>query len=74
MKNEIRKTSTTKTNHTLEINRGKLLAILRKAGYEVPTTADAHMRIPGGGDWSNTDLDLDADSPLFITWETTTDG
>ena len=36
--------------------------------------ADTIVRVPGGGDWSNMDLDLTEDSPIEITWKETTHG
>lgn len=34
---------------------------------EIPDNAEVFVRVPGGGDWSNTDLNLD-DTRLVVRW------
>jgi len=68
---DVKKTATTVTTNVAEINRMQLILMLRSQGHPVPDDADIYVRIPGGGDWSNTNLDIDADSNLFVTWKTT---
>ena len=46
-----------------------ILSLLHKAGYEVPDSCEVIFRTPGGGDWSNTDIDIDAEQPITIRWE-----
>lgn len=41
---------------------------LRKA-FKIPDCASVTVRVPGGGDWSNTDLDIDRDTSITVTWE-----
>lgn len=40
---------------------------LRKA-FGAPDNATVVVHVPGGGDWSNTDLHITEDNPVFITW------
>lgn len=66
MKTTSLKTTTTQTVY--EFTKADILHALVKAGKLPPTTvydADAFVRVPGGGDWSNTNLDL-ADHPLQV--------
>lgn len=28
-----------------------------------------HVYVPGGGDWSNTDLDIDSDAPVTVSYK-----
>lgn len=71
MKNETRKTKTTVETHRMTLDRGDLVKFLQHAGYEVPSDASCHVSIPGGGDWSNIDLEINADVPLVVSWEIT---
>lgn len=53
---------TKKTTTTLEITGAEI----RKA-FKLPYDADLTVRVPGGGDWSNTDLVLD-ECPVKVTY------
>ena len=46
-----------------------ILWLLHGAGYEVPDSCEVTFRTPGGGDWSNTDIGIDAEFPVTIRWE-----
>lgn len=50
---DINKTTTVETRHHTEIDRHKLIALLRQAGHTVPDNAGIFVRMPGGGDYSN---------------------
>jgi hypothetical protein len=67
---DIIKTTTVQTKHHAELDRHKLLALLRAAGHDVPDNAGIFVQVPGGGDWSNTTLDID-DAPIQIYYGTT---
>lgn len=54
--------------HHLEVDAALLIKALRAVGYDVPDTADIWMWVPGGGDWSNTRLDVDEDGAVHVTW------
>ncbi len=62
---KIKTKTTTTTQHSLELSGA---AIKRHLG--IPNDARVKVSIPGGGDWSNTDLDLDNGTTLDIDWET----
>ncbi len=47
-----------------------LIAIGALPGDGSATITQAYVRVPGGGDWSNTNLDL-CDHPLIVTTEDT---
>jgi len=38
---------------------------LRKK-FNIPVNAEVRVRVPGGGDWSNQDLDV---TEIFVMWE-----
>ena len=40
---------------------------------DIPESAEVRVRVPGGGDWSNTDLEIDSDCPLTVSWKETHD-
>jgi len=54
------------TTVTLEFNREDLLKAL-----QLPPEAIISVQIPGGGDWSNTELFIGEDVMLDAKWETT---
>lgn len=62
----------TKKVTTVQLNKNDLIEILRDKQI-IPRTlgsADIYMHVPGGGDWSHTNLHVDEkDTPLIITFE-----
>ena len=47
----------------------ELLSLLRRDGQAIPKSGvGVSVRVPGGGDWSNTSLDIDDDTPIEITF------
>lgn len=44
------------------------IADIRKR-FRLPEDAEVYIRVPGGGDWSNMDLEIDTDRPLRARWE-----
>jgi len=47
----------------------ELLSLLRDDGQAIPKAGvSVTVRVPGGGDWSNTSLDIDDDTPIEITF------
>ena len=58
------------TTTGVSLSADDMRGLLRLAGVEVPDNAEVAFRIPGGGDWSNTTLDVD-DGELFVSWEVT---
>lgn len=67
---DINKTTTVETRHHAELDRPKLIALLRQCGHEVPDNAGIYVQVPGGGDWCNERLDID-DAPIQIYYGTT---
>lgn len=61
----------TTQKHRLEMNRIDIRHALTSAGYEIPHDASIYVHVPGGGDWSNSDLHIDKACPVVVTWETT---
>lgn len=63
LKTETKTTTTSK--HSLELSGADI-----KRHLGLPSNARIEVRVPGGGDWSNMDLDLNAGHTLDISWET----
>ena len=61
-------TSTVYKKIDLIVNRQKFLELLEAAGYDIPENASICMVVPGGGDWSGLDLDVDDDNPIHIRY------
>lgn len=51
-----------------EFTHDDIINALRDAGHKVPVDAEVFVRVPGGGDWSNMNLDL-MDAPVIVTWK-----
>jgi len=62
----------TTTTHLLKLGHVTLVDILRKAGYEIPITAEIFVEIPRGGDYSGEELKIHGDMPLCVRWEVRT--
>ncbi len=58
-------TVVTKT-HTITLNREVIIDLLRKEGIEVGASVEIFVSVPGGGDWSNTDLDISHSRPVTV--------
>lgn len=62
--------------HNLRLGASDILDLLKIAGWEiVPAGAEVTFRTPGGGDWSNTDVELDSDGDsgeqiVTVRWKT----
>lgn len=60
--------------HEIEVNDEALVSALRALGYDVPfddiIKIKVTVRVPSGGDWSNTDLDIDNTTPIMVRWIT----
>jgi hypothetical protein len=65
--------TTTTSKHRLELTRKEIIEALQNDNYCVPNNAEVFVEVPGGGDYSNTTLDLDSDVPLIITWTETSE-
>lgn len=66
-------TETTITR-TLKVGKAGLLAMVNHhlgSFDQIPDNAEVFVTVPGGGDWSNTNLDID-DHSVEIVWTITT--
>lgn len=54
--------------HELRVDGDFLLHLLQAAGYLIPDHATVSFGVPGGGDWSNTDIDIDERHPVLVEW------
>jgi len=59
------------SNYTLKLDDKILRDLLIHAGYDVPESLFVAVRVPGGGDWANTDLDIEPDCPVIVKWSGT---
>lgn len=56
---------------TITLDRRCLRDLLKERGFDVPENAQINVRIPGGGDWSNTLLDITEECPVVVYYEET---
>ena len=54
---------------TLELDDAAIRWLLAHQGYEVPESSSIRVSIPGGGDWSNMDLDITGGTPVKVSWK-----
>lgn len=71
----IRKTRI-ETRNEIKITGAGLITLLNQElaaqgkGRPIPANATVVVGVPGGGDWSNTSLDIDERTPICIAWKT----
>lgn len=59
----------TKTECRMELNKEDILeAVLCRFGAKIPSNAQVYVQVPGGGDWSYTNLEINSDTPIVVTW------
>lgn len=66
----VNRSTVVRQTHTVKIDKTKLIQLLQPALDFGDTPTDAisiTVRVPGGGDWSNTDLDI-AEHLIEIEW------
>jgi len=73
---KIAKSRSVKSALSIWLNKDDLILFLIEQG-ELPADIDAAevkavFHVPGGGDWSNEDVDIDEDNPVIITFEEVT--
>lgn len=59
----------TKTTETVETTRIAMSKVELLKALGLPQDADVYVEVPGGGDWSNCELNIDNDVPLKITYK-----
>lgn len=52
------------------IDEKELREFLRTRGMALPANASIYFVVPGGGDWSNTSIDISRDHPIYVEWTT----
>lgn len=54
---------------TISINAEDIQSFLMRAGISIPSDAKVSVKfsVPGGGDWSNTDIEISDENPITIT-------
>ncbi len=65
-----RKLVETTRQFRVELDGRALVRMLREQGHDIPDNATVTFTTPGGGDWSNTDIDIDDDHPVIVEWIT----
>lgn len=67
----IKRTATVVTDEKwqLEITGAMLITLLREAGHPIPRDATVHFTVPGGGNWSNTAVEVDQEYPISVEWK-----
>ena len=65
---------TIETSYIVCLDGEYIKDILRAMGINVPKNADVVFCTPGGGDWSNTSIDVDKEHPVRVVWKETTSG
>jgi hypothetical protein len=70
---KVKKTITTTTEHELALNNKDILEALHQMGYVIPDGAVASFFVPGGGDSSNMEIEIDDENPISINWTVTTE-
>lgn len=65
----ILKTTVTR-QFSMSLERAVILALIQKEFPNVPDRAKLTITVPGGGDWSNTELDL-RETTIDVEWTET---
>ncbi len=66
-------TTHTRTTKRIEfaLTREHIIELLRQAGHDIADDAEVVFQVPGGGDYSNCEVDVDGDSPIAVRWTVT---
>jgi 5-enolpyruvylshikimate-3-phosphate synthase len=62
--------TTTTRQHELTLTRQMIISMLRSSSVKIADDAQVTFHVPGGGDWSNQDINIDEFRTLTVTWET----
>lgn len=67
---KVQRRQTTREELSVDLDEAALLHAIRTAYPKLglPENAKLKVRVPGGGDWSNTDLEIGSDGPLTVEW------
>lgn len=58
-----------KTKYYVTVSNDDIVEYLKLKGHDVPGDCKVSFRVPGGGDWSGMDVDIDDDTPVQAHWE-----
>jgi len=58
----------TETTKRVELGFTQIRRLLEREGVQLPAGAKITVTVPGGGDWSNTELDIDDRTPVVVSW------
>jgi len=50
---------------THSLNGKDIISMLRKR-WDIPDDAEVMFRVPGGADWSGTNIDIDDENPVIV--------
>lgn len=64
-------TQTVVTTTCFSLTGKDIIDLLRARGHTVPDDANVSFTIPGGGDWSNTELQISAEYPVEVSFSST---
>jgi hypothetical protein len=62
------KTVRTETCKRIELGFTAIRRLLEEQGVVLPASVSITVQVPGGGDWSNTALDVDDRNPVVVAW------
>jgi len=59
--------------YTVKLSGAEIVRMLAGLGcytLDIPPNAEIKFLVPGGGDWSNTAIDVDDENPVWVEWKT----
>ena len=58
---------------SIELDEKIIRQLVQVAGAQIPEDANVriYFAVPGGGDWSNTEIDIDNQHPIYVEWTKT---
>jgi len=70
---DVKLTTTTRKEYTCTLSKQELIAFLtgrcNRLPYDLkPEHTRIFVRVPGGGDWSSTDLEIDDADGVVVSW------
>lgn len=69
---DVKVSTVTKSTSTITLSRDDIIVMLIDRGIDVAHHARVEFRVPIGGDWSGTNVEVDTENPIIVTWETVT--
>lgn len=68
-----KETVTRVTKRSIELTAIDIRSLIRATGTEISDAAElrVYFAVPGGGNWSNTDIDIDNLNPVYVEWTET---